>query len=380
MTTSREFLELVLSGETVTAEHVDALVQHRVQEDVYIEYKPGEFLRDNKRNEELRAYMSGFANVSGGALIIGIEEDKHRAGAITGCDPNDVGGHLAGWASRCIGEMGAFFSPLPRFVEVESTSGARVLVCAVATAFNLVPVISKSKRTYYIRLGDGTYEAPDDLVADLLLGRRARPILEVSDWSVGGIETKPAQYSKCGVGILVKFFLNLEIANSGLVWAEQSRWGIVIRNIDPNTQPIPASHYLGTFVEFASDAVDAAQRLWALGRNVHYSDNVSVDKPFARSWANIIYVTAPLYCDGYIHYRWQAAVYLVAKDAPPIWYQVSLTIDEEFRKHIPVDPDERLPAGGLPRDWPGLSIVRLISERPVVGWTRSQQHLWQGSE
>ena len=58
----------------------------------------------------------------------------------------------------------------------------------------------------------------------------------------------------------------------------------------------------------------------------------------------------------------------MAKDAPPIWYQVSLTIDEGFREYIPVDPDRKRPAGGLPRAWQGLSIVRLTSERPVVGW------------
>jgi hypothetical protein len=145
----------------------------------------------------------------------------------------------------------------------------------------------------------------------------------------------------------------------------------VFRNIDPNAQPIPANHYLGTFVEFASAAdEDAAQRMWALGRNVHFTGNISVDKPFTRSWANPIHLTVPYFCDEFIHYQWQAAVYLVAKDAPPIWYQMSLTIDENFREQIPVDQDKRLPPAGLPHDWPGLSIGRLTNERPTVGWTQ----------
>ena len=369
MTTSREFLELVLSEETVTAAHLDALVQHRVQEDVYIEYKPGEFLKDKKRNEELRACMSGFANVSGGALIIGIEEDMHRAHAITGCDPIDVGGHLEGWASRCIGEMGAFFSPVPRFVEVVSTSGAKVLVCAVATAFNLVPVISKSKRTYYLRLGDGIYEASDDLVADLLLGRRARPNLDIADWRLSGIESQPWDHAWCPNGALLRFTLELEMSNAGLVWAEQSRWGLVYRNIDPNTPPLPANHYLGTFVEFASsEASEAVQHIWSLGKYVHITGNIaSIDIPFRRTWANPLQLTVPYFCEKFIDYQWQAAVYLVAKDVPPIWYQVALTIDDEFREHV---PQRRLPPGVLPRGWSGMAVTRMTSERPVVGWKK----------
>ena len=118
-----------------------------------------------------------------------------------------------------------------------------------------------------------------------------------------GIKSQPAQHAKCYVGDLLRFNLELEIANSGLVWAEQSRWGIVSRNIDVNTQPIPVNHYLGTFVEFASAADDeAAQRMWALGRYVHYTDDISVDKPFARSWAVPIQILVPLYCDEYINY------------------------------------------------------------------------------
>lgn len=371
MTTSREFLELVLSGEPITAAHLDALVKERVREDEYIDYKSGALLKKppKERARTVREYLSGFANSDGGVVIFGIQEEGERPTQVDGCDPKDVGGNLIGWASHCVNPIWAFFSPLPRF-EVVTHSDGEVLVCAVGRSYNLVPVVEEGRLVYHLRFGDQTLPAPEYMVTDLLLGRRARPNLDIGDWRVGGIETRPARYPKCYVGILLGFTLELETANSGLVWAEQSRWGLVFRNIDANTQPIPANHYLGTFVEFASAANDeAAQRMWDLGRNVHLTGNISIDKPFTRSWTVPIQVLVPHYCDEFINYRWQAAVYLVAKDAPPIWYQVSLTIDEGFREYIPVDPDRGQPARGLPRGWPGLSIVRLTSERPVVGWT-----------
>ena len=170
MTTSREFLELALSGEPITAAHLDVLVKERVKEDEYIDYKSGALLKKppKERARTVREYLSGFANSDGGVVIFGIQEEKERPTQVDGCDPKDVGGNLMGWASHCVNPIWAFFSPLPRFEVVAHPEG-EVLVCAVGRSYNLVPVVEEGRLAYHLRLGHQTLPATDYLMADLLL-------------------------------------------------------------------------------------------------------------------------------------------------------------------------------------------------------------------
>jgi hypothetical protein len=123
-----------------------------------------------------REYVSGFANSDRGVLIIGVNEDTPRA--IAPCEPNIGEQPLAEWAGRCFQEMTGYFSPLPRCQMIEHSKGP-VLTIAVARAPSLVPCVESRSLKYFFRIGDFTIPIPDFLIADLVLGRRQRPLLEL---------------------------------------------------------------------------------------------------------------------------------------------------------------------------------------------------------
>lgn len=368
MTTSREFLELALSGEALTAAHLDALKTEQVKEDEYIDYKSGAIFKDRRKAARtVREYLSGFANSDGGVLVIGIEESGGRPTGIAGCDPKDVGGDLKAWATTCVTEMGARFSPPPRFDLVEY-SGTQVLVCSVARSYSLVPVVEKGKPIYHFRLGDQMLRAPDYLVEDVVLGRRARPNLEVKNASAQGLERikspiNPQQYQ-------LEFTISIELENSGLVWAEMSQYGLIlVRAFDPQNAPQKLPISLNEHIDMQAIQLRVGE-LWIPGMPIHYRGDSNLDRPFnTKLIEHSVRVPLALYGKVYA-FVWRAALYLLAKNSAPIWYQIDFRIDSDLNKMLR-PPRESL--GRLPADWPGFSITRLHDKRPVVGWIRVEE-------
>jgi len=171
---SFELLELLLGGYSLDAVDIDNLITTpRIREDLHIEYKHGNELE--KPGQEpantIREYMSAFANSDGGILIIGIDAPGSIPKEVTGCRHNR--GDLAEWAARSLDQSANYFSPIPRF-KVVSRSKGDILVGIVPRSLAMVPVIKAErakKLAYYIRLHDQTLEAPEYLIADILLGR-----------------------------------------------------------------------------------------------------------------------------------------------------------------------------------------------------------------
>ena len=60
-------------------------------------------------------------------------------------------------------------------------------------------------------------------------------------------------------------------------------------------------------------------------------------------------------------YTWLAAVYIISRETPPIWYQVQLEINNEVM--YLADSHQ-----GLSCESEFLSISRIVSGRVVVGW------------
>lgn len=369
MTTSREFLELVLSGEVVTAAHLDALITERVREDENIEYKSGTLLRDKDRKERariVREYMSGFANSDGGVLLFGIEEEgveEKRPTQVAGCNPKDVNGDLVGWAMRCVTPIGAYFSPFPKFRVVEHHNG-KVLVCAVGRSYNLVPVVEGGKLVHYFRLGEQTLPAPDYMVADLKLGRRARPKLEVTSVYLANLEREMSRENS--LQHFLQFELALEVENSGLVWAEGSQYGLIVIKAFESTElprKIPAS--LREYIDLQAFKFQEGDT-WIHGMPQVFRGGSKLERPFD-SGAIEHSVRVPLSLYGKVHsYIWRAALYLVARDSPPVWYQIDLRINPILNGLL---KPARQSLGRLPDVWEGLSLTKLADARPIVGWT-----------
>lgn len=196
------FLEEVLTGEEIDEARLKTLCAQQtggkwIPEGQYIEFKAADWIdKDIARN--LRKYVAGFANASGGVLVIGIGEPKKKdEHQITDRPITPI---LSGRkevaddaVTRALLPIAPFLVPtaLPRRVSV---NGGEVLLIAVPRSAGLVSVDEGGHRAHYFRFGDSTVAAPAYLVEDLFIGRRQRPALtadvtvkEMIGWQAGGL-------------------------------------------------------------------------------------------------------------------------------------------------------------------------------------------------
>lgn len=175
MASTKSLLDDVLEGQRPTVGMVDDLRLNHT-EGLWLDFKSGK-LTENKAEARavLREYVSGFANSDGGILVFGVANAKPRV--VSTCSRIGTAS-LEDWAATVVGDMAPSFSIQPRFAEVAHPDGL-VLVVAVPRAPLLIPYTKDGKNVYAIRIGDRTLTMDDYLIADLLLGRRQRPILDV---------------------------------------------------------------------------------------------------------------------------------------------------------------------------------------------------------
>src|SRR5689334_23538068 len=109
---TQELLDRLMMGDEMTITELDDLLANKVAEDLLLDYKHGDKLKEKKASETIRKYVSGFANSAGGVLIIGVDAEVD-VWIVTGA--RAPGGHdLARWARDCLGDMVAHLSPPPR--------------------------------------------------------------------------------------------------------------------------------------------------------------------------------------------------------------------------------------------------------------------------
>lgn len=330
-------LERLLDGEGLRPAELDELLGQQVKEDQYLEYKDGkELVNPKKGAATIREYVSGFANSEGGVLIIGVEDGTYK---ITGAKAPS-GLSLQDWASDCLTKMAAFLMPPPRFVEVTSASGV-VLVMAVARTPSLVPDVQDGRIVYRLRIGDQTLEAPEYLVADWMLGRRQQSVLRVEEMRL--VEVRETARDNKGSArnqrptafTDLDFNLGLAIENLSLTWAEEVQVGLVCWLPSPPDEGALATHKsLLAHVDVRQPAVEA------IGNEFRYQ---LVHLPMRETEANRLLkpFTTLQATPERLRYRlgatnprwfgtWQAAVYVIARNAPATWYQVGLQVNEQL--------------------------------------------------
>ena len=74
-------------------ERIQQLVNDRIPEDQYLEYKSERVFKNESFRDDLSKDVAAFANAGGGTLIIGIDEDKIQ-------EYIEVGDHSSFWAHR----------------------------------------------------------------------------------------------------------------------------------------------------------------------------------------------------------------------------------------------------------------------------------------
>jgi len=353
-----ELLEWLLVDRQMTPEQLDALLTEQVEEDQFLDYKDGREL-DNKKKatDTLRQYLSGFANSDGGILIIGVNEKQWK---VTGC-PAPGGGKLEDferglreWASDCVSPIAGHFSQRPEFCVVEYPGEKKVLVAWTARSLNLVPVYYAGKLIYYFRFDDQTLPAPDYLLRDLTLGRREHPYLQISDVSLHGWSLRYDNHQRQGfldVGLAVL------IENVGLSWTGGLMMGVIGYTDRPRGH---VSQYLRSTVEVREPDIPN----YSGGMSIsHMPHQVKPEMaPFTAQTPVLSFSLPTRTVAGfYTPYVWDAAVYLLSKGSPPIWYRLSLNINSavlDSAKH-------QTPVPEVLKFW---ETERLSGGRPVVAW------------
>ena len=353
---SFQLLELLLTGHQLSAVELDDLINNPVKEDLYIDYKHGDILRGINLNETIREYTSAFANSAGGILIIGVNESEGIPTEVTGCNGHSKG-KLDDWAARCLTPIASYFAPSPRFQVINHSKG-EVLICVVQRSLVFVPITESGSIVYYLRLHDQTLKAPDYLMADLLLGRRQQPIFEIEEF-------KALNFGKVidndNVSMDLSFEIRFCVENASIVWADDSRWGIICwtHNTDKGFEREsgkPSQHLL-SYLEI-KDETFAHPKPRGL---VHYRGSAPISKPFDVGNKLVSFVVPLRVHDEWFSYTWKAALYFIARNSLPIWYQIEFSIDINTVKLV--DEKKQLIS---PQET--FCIRRLTTERPVVAW------------
>jgi hypothetical protein len=255
--TSREWLDLLLTGQEPTTEMIADLIRvcgH--QEGLYLDFKSG---RHHDPAAMLKKYVAGFANSDGGFVVLGY----HQTAGVDGFIPPG-GGSATEWATRTLEPQMQYLPMPPRIVSAtfQDAPAARaqpLLFVATDRSSTLVPCIEKGKPVFYFRIGDSTVAAPeyatigvpDYLVADLMLGRRHRPHIVATSATLRTDTTISARFGTRILLLDTKVRVSLE--NRSLVFAERVSvglvsWSLVRLPSDSPTRPSRArSDLLGAF-------------------------------------------------------------------------------------------------------------------------------------
>ncbi len=359
-----QLLEKLLSGHQLTVDELDDLVKQKTREDQFLEFKHGLEIEEGKdASKTIRDYMCGFANSEGGVLIIGVDAPSSIPLSVTGCN-NHKKGDLAEWAARCLSPIAAYFSPIPKFQVLHHSNG-EVLICVAQRSLNLVSQIENGKTVYYLRFHDQTLQAPEYLIIDLLLGRRQKPDFDIVDWKVLNFR-HILDNDKNTMDL--EFDFRLKCENRSIVWAEESMWGTIAwiqskESMYAANVNRPGSHLL-SFVDVQDLPIENHIRQGIL---LHFSKSLNISKPFDTGDI-VLSLNAPIrYGNQWFSYDWMAALYLVAKNSQPIWYQINLRINMDSIKWVDdktiISPNENSNSS---------SVTKLISERPIVAWKTNE--------
>lgn len=374
---TQELLESLLNGHELDAKELDDLLADQVKEDLHLDYKHGDILKDDKKASRMvREYVCGFANAAGGVLMIGVDGKNF---IVTGAKAPG-GMSLKDWASRCLTPVAGYLTPPPRLAEVSHPNGL-VLVVAVARAPSLVPDVQNGQVKYRLRLGDQTIGAPEYLLSDLLLGKRQQPLLRITSLQIvelaarshSGPTTQIFDLDRMTASVErhrymdVAFTMNLTVENQSMVHADDIQIGML--SWGPQESSLPISRHVSAFIDFLEPDSQYFSFRPVLQHGVLIPPRlVPLNlRPFA---ATVVPAMANEYrfsTDNLRHQGiWKATIYVLARNCLPVWYQVELVFDEPMLTRA---IDHRVE---LPRP-ESLSWKLVSSGRPVVTLERWQQ-------
>jgi hypothetical protein len=345
-------LERLMADEEISPEELGELLLS-ASEDVYLDFKHGDVLNDKRKaSATVRKYVSGFANSAGGILIIGVE---NKTWNVTGCR-TPGGGDLKEWAARCLNPIAAYFSPSPRFQVVNHPDGD-VLIISTSQVYNLVPCLESGEIVYYLRFHDETLKAPEYLISSLLLGKRQRPFLGITDFSLSSFNQQFSRQPPQGGERKISFSLNLRLENQSLLWADGARAGIIYL---ASERAESFSNHLLSYIEIHKFEEESPPHTWRVVHKQLLTKTGGLVPFQSRDFNMPVSLSLPVSIAESI--SWKAALYILSKDSLPVWHQVTFRFGSEFLTHMQ-DNKLLIPDGNL------LEIKRLTGtgKRPIVG-------------
>jgi hypothetical protein len=335
---ARAMLDKMLTGDVLQESDLRALMAVD-NEHQHVDFKHGSLTDDrDEAKQVVRSYATGFANADGGLLVIGVSDGPPAQRRITKTK-RPGGATLDSWARSCLEDFAGQLVPFPRF-QVLNVEGCDVLIVATARAPAMVPCHEKGARVYHLRVGDSTKPVPDYLLSDLLLGRRAHPILEVRRSGKGGAVNGGQGSWQLGFGF--------EVENRGLVTASGVRIGLILWGMRPQQgqdRGAVASEHLRSFIDVVPcpDHVEGVPMA-----PVHL---ISVrDKPDVGPFDLLRVFVNELVIPQLNGEPMRSALYVVSNGHPPEFYQFDWTTPSKHGDSIE------------------STITRALVERPVVAW------------
>lgn len=350
-----ELIDMILAGYEMETDDLVRLLEKGKQraEGHYLEAKQGHRQMDKGRSSKiLRQYISGFANSDGGILLFGVTNDWSVVG-FTAPDNTDA----VQWATNCIHNMAPSFSPQPRFQTVPHPDGP-VLVAATTRSLNLVPVTEGSRQHYYLRFNEETTTMPDWMISDLMLGRRAYPYLHISEVSIQGLRRHWGDnHSSEYLSLDFRFV----IGNDSLTWAQDIISGMIAWVLESRAGRI-SNHPLAHITVQNASPFGSCQPLVLKHKRQSSQAPFTLD-PFSERAITNPGWNIPLTCNGEFYtYPWKTAIYIIANDAPPVWYQLTFNVDSNLLKMIPNNE-----VGHLGEE--NLRLTKISGGRPIVSWS-----------
>jgi hypothetical protein len=306
----------VLAGRAPMPGDIDDLVAAHEEEGQRIEYKAGGWIQASPAAElkplaKVRKWVAGFANASGGLLVIGFHAPEQGVWSVTGAASPAPQMSLEQWCGRALQDLAGLL-PLPRCCVVQHSDGDVALI-AVPRARNLVPCVEHGELVYNFRIGESTVPAPSWLLADLVLGRRQHPVLHGSELQVEVNGDEAA--------------VTLMVSNHSMAWAADVRVGIVApAYLSPETRPMVPELDAAVRIEARTADVGLTAR-HLLAEPLHVRTRMpttpALDPFGSKRWHARIHLPAirPGPC------RWKCAVYVLSQNSPPTWFELDVTHD-----------------------------------------------------
>jgi len=325
----QSFIEKALRDRSLDESDLLALVGLKVPEGLRLEYKEAAWCdKDYRRRvgpghpSPLRArvskYVAGFANAAGGVLIVGLKEARDEDGRFVGVAPNPVKENTESYTQAVKSGMAGLHPFLPRahaFHTVPADGGGVYYVLAVDRSVQLVPCHESGHLVYFLRLQDSTVSAPDYLAADLFLGRRRVPVVEV-------VQQPTVTTQRHRERPVVEMGFSLQLRNVGLTWMDRPRVGIV--GYTKNKQGVALHDQLRRELRLRHSAYGLHGEIpdpRILGLKVKPKELETGLGPYdsftVRTWQN------PFLLDRYAEQiLWGGALYIVGHNQIPLWYQL----------------------------------------------------------